>query len=224
MKKTFRETAEKNIRKSGENKINLILITVFVLAMVIFWIFTGVFAGCKTGTAAAQEVAEYPESLTAEASEIQDASSSTEKETAPATSVTAEKQEETTQEKESATETAEQVPDDITNLIKEADGYYSNGEYGLAKNTYRKAELAINDSDLSEQVKTELINSFYSKYKKSREIIETARTHYANAMQLEYETRYEEAMTELEAALAIYPKYEEAVEAYENLKTLMGLE
>lgn len=48
--------------------------------------------------------------------------------------------------------------------------------------------------------------------------------HYGNAMQLIYETRYEEAKKELESALALYPKYAEAIEAYENLKVLMGLQ
>ena len=48
--------------------------------------------------------------------------------------------------------------------------------------------------------------------------------HYANAMQLEYEQRFEEAKNELEAALSLYPKYAEAIEAYDNLKAIMGLE
>jgi len=125
---------------------------------------------------------------------------------------------------ENLTEYTEVIPAEITNLIKTADKYYRSSEYGLARNNYRKAEIAINNSDLSEQTKQELKDSFYFRYKKVKEIIETTGVHYGNAMMLEYEQRYDEAKKELEAALAIYPKYDEALEAYENLKAIMGME
>jgi tetratricopeptide (TPR) repeat protein len=125
---------------------------------------------------------------------------------------------------ESATESTETIPSDITDLIKEADEYYASGQYGLSKSTYRKAIIAIDASDLSDDAKQQLKDSIQDKYNKSKTIIETALMHFGNAMQLEYETRYEEAKSELEAALAIYPKYADALEAYENLKSIMGLE
>ena len=124
---------------------------------------------------------------------------------------------------ESATESTEAIPSDITALIKKADGYYSSGQYGLSKSTYRKATIAIDASDLSDGAKQELKDSFNDKYNKSQTIVATALVHFGNAMQLEYETRYEEAKKELEAALAIYPKYEDAIKAYDNLKSIMGL-
>ena len=71
-----------------------------------------------------------------------------------------------------------------------------------------------------------IIERHYSKYPSLRiakEIIETAEVYYGNAMMLEYEQRYDEAKRELEASLAIYPKYNEALEAYENLKTIMRM-
>ena len=129
----------------------------------------------------------------------------------------------TTISESQTTESTEKIPTKITILIKTADNYYKSGEYGLARNDYRKAEITINDSDLSEHTKQELKDSFYLKYKKAKEIVETAVVHYGNAMMLEYEQRYDEAKKELEAALAIYPKYGEALEAYENLKAIMGL-
>lgn len=125
---------------------------------------------------------------------------------------------------ENLTGYTEVIPAKITNLIKTADKYYKSGEYGLARNDYRKVEIAIDDSDLSKQTKQKLKASFYFRYKKVKEIIETAGIHYGNAMMLEYEQRYDEAKKELEAALAIYPKYDEALEAYENLKAIMGME
>lgn len=125
---------------------------------------------------------------------------------------------------ESATESTEAIPSEITDLIKKADGYYVSGQYGLSKSTYRKAVIAIDASDLSDETKQQLKDSFQDKYNKSKTIVETALVHFGSAMQLEYETRFEEAKSELEAALAVYPKYEDAIEAYNNLKSIMGLE
>jgi len=118
----------------------------------------------------------------------------------------------------------EVVTSGITSIIKTADEYYESGEYGLANDNYRKAETAINNSNLSEHARQELKDTFYLKYMEAREIVEIAGIHYANAMMLEYEQRYDEAKIELEAALAIYPKYGEALEAYENLEIIMGIE
>jgi len=65
---------------------------------------------------------------------------------------------------------------------------------------------------------------FAAKYKKAKEITDTARMHFGNAKTLEYEQRFEEAIKELEAALAIYPKYKDAIDEYVTLKAMMGLE
>ena len=131
---------------------------------------------------------------------------------------------EATAESPEPSETAEYIPDEISGLIGKADDYYSDKEFGLAKNTYRKAEIAIEESELSDQLKQDLLDSFKARYEKSRNIVETAMAHYANARQLEYEQQYEAALEELEAAISIYPKYAEALEAYENLKAIMGLQ
>lgn len=130
---------------------------------------------------------------------------------------------ETKQLPEETETTEEQVPDKIKSLMDEADNYYNSGEYAMAKTTYRKAEIAINGSELSEETRENLVASFYDKYIESKEITETARMHYGNAMQLKYVTRYEEALQELEKALEIYPKYTEAQEAYDELKVSMNL-
>jgi tetratricopeptide (TPR) repeat protein len=151
-------------------------------------------------------------------------SSSSATTSAGTTAITTVKETATETATESSTESTEAIPPDITVLIKKADGYYSSGQYGLSKSTYRKAIIAIDASDLSDGAKQELKDTFNDKYNKSKTIVETALVHFGNAMQLEYETRYEEAKKELEAALAIYPKYEDAIEAYDNLKSIMGLE
>lgn len=128
---------------------------------------------------------------------------------------------------QSATETettAEVIPQEISDLITKADSYYASGEYALASTTYRKAELAIKGSDLTEETQQLQLSLFTTKYKKAKEITDTARMHFGNAMTLEYEQRFEEAKKELEAALAIYPKYKDAIDAYDTLKAMMGLE
>ncbi len=183
------------LRRKQLSKILIIAITAFLILTLLIFV-----SGCKKEKEQAQP-------LTAE---------ETEKETVTVTT--------TVKEEETTAETEEEVPPEIQDLIDTANGYYSSGEYGLAKSTYRKAEIAIEDSGLSVEKQRGLIDDFYPKYNKSKEIIESARIHFANAMQLEYEQRFDEALAELEAALNLYPKYAEAIEAYENLKAMMGLE
>ena len=120
--------------------------------------------------------------------------------------------------------TAEVIPQEISDLITKADSYYASGEYALASKTYRNAESAIKGSDLTEETQQLQLSLFTTKYKKAKEITDTARMHFGNAMTLEYEQRFEEAKKELEAALAIYPKYKDAIDAYDTLKAMMGLE
>jgi tetratricopeptide (TPR) repeat protein len=119
--------------------------------------------------------------------------------------------------------TQEAIPQEIQDLIKSADNYYRNGEYALAVKSYRNAELAIKNSKLSAEKQKELIDGFSAKYSKAKDIVNTARMHYGNAMQLEYEGRYDEAKKELKAALAIYPKYKDAIDELANLESITGL-
>ena len=118
----------------------------------------------------------------------------------------------------------EAVPSEKTGLIADGDGYYNDGEYSMARKSYRDGFIAIDGSDLSEDKKDELKDSFDANYQDAASIIETAMMHFANAMTLEYEKRFEEAKVELEAALAIYPKYQEALDAMASLNALMGLD
>ena len=120
-------------------------------------------------------------------------------------------------------EETEEIPAEILDLISSADNYFSSGEYSLAVKEYRNAEIAINDSDLPEDSQQELVSSFSTNYNNASDITSTARAHYGNAKKLQYEKRYEEAKQELEAALAIYPKYQEALDELATLKALMGL-
>jgi len=117
----------------------------------------------------------------------------------------------------------EAVPQEIQNLITSADNYYKNGEFALAVKSYRNAELAIKNSELSAEKQKELIDGFSANYAKAKDIVDTAKMHFGNAMQLEYETRYDEAKKELEAALAIYPKYKDAIDELANLESIMGI-
>jgi tetratricopeptide (TPR) repeat protein len=120
--------------------------------------------------------------------------------------------------------TAEAIPREISDLITKADGYYASGEYALASSTYRKAQLTIKGSALSEETQQLQISLFTTKYRKAKEITDTARMHFGYAMTFVYEKRFEEEKKELEAALAIYPKYKDAIDLYDTLKAMMGLE
>jgi len=209
-----------NKKNSSKNKtatvisiLSMLLILPLILTLTLTLIFfTG---GCK------KKVQELPEEVTS-AEKVIPSETATEQATEKSTESIAESASESASE--SATESTEEIPAEILEFIEKADKYYLSGDYGLAKSTYRKAEIAINNSEILDSTKQELIDSFYSKYKKLKEIVDSASMHYGNAMQLIYETRYEEAKKELESALALYPKYAEAIKAYENLKVLMGLQ
>jgi len=202
---------KKNSSKNKKETFTSILSMFLILTLIFTFVLTIIFftGGCK------KKVQELPE-------EVISAETATEQATEKSTESIAESASESASE--SATESTEEIPEEILEFIEKADKYYLNGDYGLARSTYRKAEIAINNSELSDDTKQELIDSFYLKYKKSKDIVDSASMHYGNAMQLIYETRYEEAKKELESALALYPKYAEAIEAYENLKVLMGLQ
>jgi len=219
-----KNTAKTN-NKNKKGYPNFIIKTavVFLLLAILFTVvfaFTGCYKNANSATeeAATAQSQQQNETATTVASSESKAPESVKDSTTTSTTAAA------TETTAPPTETTEAIPADISKLIKSADAYYGSGEYGLAKSTYRKAVIAIDSSSLSEDAKQELKDSFATKYNKSKDIIETATMHYANAMQLQYEQRYDEAKKELEAALAIYPKYGEAVEAYDNLKAVMGLE
>jgi tetratricopeptide (TPR) repeat protein len=234
IKKTVRpgRSGIKSVKKLYNLFNPLLKITVLLLIFILSFSALLLISGCKkqsaseSTAAAADSVSSSTaaESLAA-ASTTGSGSGSSSSATTSAGTTAATTAKETAAETvtESATESTEAIPSDITALIKKADGYYSSGQYGLSKSTYRKAIIAIDASDLSDGAKQDLKDSFNDKYNKSKNIVETALVHFGNAMQLEYETRYEEAKSELEAALAIYPKYEDAIEAYDNLKSIMGL-
>ncbi|MBC7334227.1 MAG: hypothetical protein H5T85_07225 [Actinobacteria bacterium] len=120
-------------------------------------------------------------------------------------------------------ETEEEIPQNIQSLIDEADSYFKEGEYSLAAKTYRDAILAIQDSDLSKEKKEEIVSYLNPIYEHAKEIVDTARMHHGNAMQLQYEKRFEEAIEELKLALEIYPKYQPAIDALETLEALKDL-
>jgi len=120
--------------------------------------------------------------------------------------------------------TKEQIPEDIKELLTEANNYYNSGYYSEALSAYRTLKNLINNSaTMSQELKDELLLEINTNYEKSKSITDTARVHFGNAMQLEYEKRLEEAIEELEKALEIYPKYKDAINALESLKTIYNL-
>jgi len=121
------------------------------------------------------------------------------------------------------TTTSEQVPEEINNMINAADSYFVNGQYAEAVSAYRSIKPIIEKTDISDSFKQEIINSYSENFEDSKNITETARMHFGNAMQLEYEKRIDEAIKELEAALKIYPKYQDAIDKLDSIKSLYNL-
>jgi tetratricopeptide (TPR) repeat protein len=118
----------------------------------------------------------------------------------------------------------ETIPARIEEAITEADIFFENGEYSEAQSKYRSAETAIkNEGSISSLKKEELLSYVVSQKEKAQGITQTARIHYGNAMMLQYEKRFEEALAELESAIDVYPKYQDAIDALDSIQSLMGL-
>jgi tetratricopeptide (TPR) repeat protein len=132
--------------------------------------------------------------------------------------------EETSDEIEPTTEEVEQAPTDLIEEIETAGSYFNEGLYAEAAQAYRNALRNIDDAEISEELKNELLSGINQNKLDAENITETARMHHSNAMNLQYEKRFEEAKTELEAALVLYPKYQTAIDALDSLEALMGLE
>ncbi len=177
----------------------IILIVICVFSLIV---------GCKGVAAPLEEAPEEPAAV---------------EETAPEEEAPADEAEVIEEAAEEEEVEEEAVPAEITGLITKGDDYYDGGDYSMARKSYRDGFIAIDGSNLSEDKKDELKGSFDANYQDSASIIETAMLHFGNAMTLEYEKRFEEAKVELEASLVAYPKYQEALDALESLKALMGL-
>jgi len=207
------------------------LIQIIILGLIIVLLFSMAILGsackAKTGTGIAAGTGKQESSVSSNSSNSTNSSTSStgSSQSSGSTAANSGSTNETSSQSASETETTvEAIPQEISNLITEADGYYASGEYALASYTYRKAELAINDSNLTKETQQLQLSLFSTKYNKAKEITDTARMHFGNAMTLEYQQRFTEAKKELEAALAIYPKYKDAVDAYNTLKATMGLQ
>jgi TolA-binding protein len=131
-----------------------------------------------------------------------------------------------TEEEVAQEETEEEIeiPEEITAKLKEADDLFAGGFYAEASKEYRDAQIAIEGSELPDEMKQELLDLTTENYETSKNIVDTARMHHSNAMNLMYEKRYEEAEAELNSALDIYPKYQTAIDALESLEDIKGLQ
>jgi tetratricopeptide (TPR) repeat protein len=131
---------------------------------------------------------------------------------------------EVVQEATTTTVPKEEVPKDIEKSIEEADAFFQSGQYADAQQKYRKTEMAIKaSSDLSSSKKEELLVYVVKQKDAAAEITATARIHFGNAMMLQYEKRFEDALEELGLALKAYPKYQDAIDALDSLEAMMGL-
>lgn len=123
-----------------------------------------------------------------------------------------------------ATTTTQQgLPENLQKSIDEADKLFADGEYAEAVSAYRTAKATLQAASIDLDVINEAIEKMEVNFEKAKTITDTARIHYGNAMQLEYEKRIDEAIEQLEEALKIYPKYQDAIDALASIKTLYNL-
>jgi len=206
--------------KISKNVLNIILIIAVITAIISGMV---LMSGCKSGGAAAEEAVSEDSSGADEDSngEEQDEDGGG---TVEEAAEEEEAEEEASQENTEEVEEAEEIPVEITEEIKVADDYFDDGMYAEAAKEYRDAARMIDDADISKELKDELLAGISQNQQDAENITETARMHHSNAMTLQYEKRFEEAKAELEAALAIYPKYQTVIDALDSLEALMGLE
>ncbi|MES0342104.1 MAG: hypothetical protein ABUK08_07305 [Candidatus Humimicrobiaceae bacterium] len=215
------------MKKIANNTLNIILVAILATMLISGMI---LISGCKGGDVAIDEAA-APEgnSDAVEVTEADEDSNGTEQdEDSDGVEEDSAGEEEAedgqTEEEQDLEEETEEITVEITEEIKGADNYFDEGMYAEAAKEYRDAVRAINDSDISQELKEELQEMISQNHQDAKNITETARTHHTNSMTLQYEKRFEEAKAELEAALDIYPKYQTAVDALDSLEALMGLE
>lgn len=214
--------------KISKNTLNIILIIAVVAALISGM---ALMSGCKSGGAAIEETtASEDDSDAGEMTEAEkadgDSNGGEQDEDGGGTAEEPAEEEETEEASQENTEAeeAEEIPVEITEEIKVADDYFDDGMYAEAAKEYRDAARMIDDADISQELKDELLAGISQNQKDAENITETARMHHSNAMTLQYEKRFEEARAELEAALEIYPKYQTVIDALDSLEALMGLE
>jgi len=208
------------MKKIVNNTLNIILVAVLATMLISGMI---LISGCKGGDTVIDEAA-APENDpdVVEVTEADEDKNDIVEETTEEEELTEE--EETLEENKEETEETEEIPVEITEEIELADKNFVEGLYAEAAQEYRNAVRAINDADISQALKEEILAKISQNHQDAESITETARMHHSNAMTLQYEKRFEEAKAELEAALTIYPKYQTAVDALDSLEALMGLE
>jgi len=187
--------------KISKNILNIILIITVITALISGMV---LMSGCKGGDMTIEE-----ETASEDGSGVGEVT---------------EAEEEASQENTEEVEEVEEIPVEITEEIKVADGYFDDGMYAETAKEYRDAARMIDDADISQELKEELLAGISRNQQDAANITETARMHHSNAMTLQYEKRFEEARAELEAALEIYPKYQTVIDALDSLGALMGLE
>jgi len=196
-----------------------IIKTAYIIIIIVLAASLLIASGCRTDKAQEEPVI---------ADSAADVSQTTEESQTTEASQTTETSQQQTQETESTTtettEETEEIPEEITLMVQEADTLFAEGMYSEASKQYRDAQIAIEGSDITDESQQELLDSIDDDYNTCLDIIETARMHHSNAMNLIYEKRYEEAEAQLQAALDIYPKYQEAIDALQSLEDIKGLQ
>lgn len=189
-----------------------------IAAFVVFLVFLVIAGGCRQSADADTPQEEMEETAASETvqEDIRDNSSEGEDEK--------QQEQEDIKAEGPPAEEEEEIPEEISSAIDEAGELFSQGMYSEAASLYRDIKVLVEESGMNPESKEGLMIDIEEKYNRAREIIEAAQIHHGSAMNLMYEKRFEEAKEELQAALDIYPGYQEALDAMASLEALEGLE
>ena len=151
------------MKKIANNTLNIILVAA-VIAMLVSGLL--LMSGCKGGDIGVDEAAASEDDSDAgeviEAEEADGDINGEEQDEDGGDAVeelTAEKETEEEEASQETTEEDEEVPVEITEEIKMADDYFNDGMYAEAAKEYRDAARMIEDADISQGLKDELLAS-----------------------------------------------------------------
>jgi tetratricopeptide (TPR) repeat protein len=189
-----------------------------IMAFVVFLVFLVIAGGCRQSADVDIPQEEMEETAAAETvqEDTTDNSSDSEDEK--------QQEQEDIETEDPPLEEEEEIPEEISSAVDEAGQLFNQGMYSEAASLYRDIKVLVEESDMTPESKEGLIIDIEEKYSQAREIIEAAQIHHSSAMNLMYEKRFEEAKEELQAALDIYPGYQEALDAMASIEALEGLE
>ncbi len=149
------------MKKIANNTLNIILVAVLATMLISGMI---LISGCKGGDVAIDEAAAPEGSSDAVEVTEADEDSNGEEQDEDSDGVEEEAEDGQTEEEQDIEEEAEEIPVEIIEEIEVADNYFDEGMYAEAAKEYRDAARMIDDADISQGLKDELLAGISQRY------------------------------------------------------------